>query len=132
MSEHDEQATFFTMAGYLQEKYPQLCWMHAIPNGGARNVVVARKMKCEGVVRGIADVFLPYPRNGYHGLYIEFKYGKNRLTSEQREFLDYANINGYKTGVAYSAEAGIEILRAYLGDDLSEAVEVVRKALEKK
>jgi len=57
-----------------------------------------------------------YPRDGYHGLYIEFKYGKNRLTSEQREFLDYANINGYKTGVAYSAEAGIEILRAYLGD----------------
>jgi len=59
-------------------------------------------------------VFLPYPSGGYHGLYIEFKYGKNKLTSEQREFLEYANNHGYQTGVAYSADDGIEILKSYL------------------
>jgi len=127
VSEHDEQAAFFQIAGYMLPEYPQLRWLHAIPNGGARNVVVAKKLKDEGVVRGIADVCLPYPSGGYHGLYIEFKYGKNKLTSEQREFLEYAGDHGYQTGVAYSADDGIEILKAYLE---GEAVEVIRKALE--
>lgn len=127
MSEHDEQAAFFQIAGYMQSQYPQLRWLHAIPNGGARNVVVARKLKDEGVLKGIADVFLPYPCGGYHGLYIEFKYGKNKLTSEQREFLEYAAAHGYQTGVAYSADKGVEILKAYLE---GEAVEIIRQALE--
>jgi len=127
MSEHDEQAAFFAIAGYMRSEYPQLRWLHAIPNGGARNVVVAKKLKDEGVVRGIADVCFPYPCGGYHGLYIEFKHGKNKLTSEQRDFLEYASYHGYQTGVAYSADEGIEILNSYLE---GVSVEVIRQALE--
>ena len=127
MSEHDEQAAFFQIAGYMLAQYPMLRWLHAIPNGGARNVVVAKKLKDEGVVRGIADVCFPYPCGGYHGLYIEFKHGKNKLTSEQRDFLEYASYHGYQTGVAYSADEGIEILNSYLE---GVSVEVIRQALE--
>ena len=112
MSEHDIQAMFFQEAAW---KHPEETrWMHAIPNGGARNVVVASKMKQEGVKRGVWDVFLPLPRGGYHGLYIEFKFGKGRLTPEQKEFGAYLQDQGYKTGIAYDVDGAMEILENYL------------------
>ena len=112
MTEHDIQAMFFEEALY---KYPnETRWMHAIPNGGARNVVVASKMKQEGTKRGIWDVCLPLPRGGYHGLYIEFKFGKGRLTPEQKEFGAYLQDQGYKTGIAYDVDGAMEILENYL------------------
>jgi len=112
MSEHDIQSMFFEAALYL--KHPALRWMHAIPNGGARNVVVASKMKQEGVKRGVWDVFLPYTSGGYHGLYIEFKHGRNKLTPEQEAFGEFVRKQGYKTAVAYTAEKAIEILEEYI------------------
>ena len=118
MSEHDVQSMFFEAALYL--KHPALRWMHAIPNGGARNVVVASKMKQEGVKRGVWDVCLPYPNGGHHGLYIEFKFGKNKLTPEQQEFGAYLEENGYKTGVAYTVDEALEILQNYLGEEVQE------------
>jgi len=112
MSEHETQTAFFEAALYMD--HPAIRWMHAIPNGGARNVVVASKMKAEGVKRGVWDVCLPYPCGGYHGLYIEFKHGKNKLTSEQKEFGAYLQENGYKTGIAYDVDGAMEILEKYL------------------
>ena len=51
MSEHDEQSAFMQAVQYLEHNIPELRWLHAIPNGGARNVVVATHMKQEGVKR---------------------------------------------------------------------------------
>lgn len=115
MSEHGEQAAFFEYCAYRQGEYPCLKWMHAIPNGGLRDKKNAAIMSREGVKRGIFDVFLPYAtKRGYHGLYIEFKFGKNKLTAEQKEFVAYVESAGYKTAVAYSAEEAIEVLEEYL------------------
>ena len=112
MSEHDTQSAFFEAALYI--KHPAIRWMHAIPNGGARYAATAVKMKREGVKRGIWDVCLPYPSGGYHGLYLEFKYSKNKLTPEQREFGEYLDEHGYKTGIAYTVEEALEIVQNYL------------------
>ena len=58
-------------------------WTHAIPNGGDRSMIVASRLKAEGVKAGVWDVFVPVPVwhaspcNGEtrwrHGLYLEFK-----------------------------------------------------------
>ena len=100
---------------YGGNRHPELKWFHAIPNGGQRNKAVAAKLKAEGVQRGIPDAFLPYPANGKHGLYIEFKNGTNKLTPEQKEFLETAEQNGYAVGVAYTADEALKILEDYLG-----------------
>ena len=71
--EHDEQGSLFQWAGIAVFKYPELNCMFAIPNGGLRNPVVARKLKAEGVKSGVSDIFLSVARGGYHGLYIEMK-----------------------------------------------------------
>lgn len=60
----------------LIPEYKDLGKTFAIPNGGKRNVIVAQKMKAEGVRAGIPDLCLPVMRGGYGGMYIELKAGK--------------------------------------------------------
>jgi len=117
MSEHYEQSELFRLTRDRKE----LRWMFAIPNGGLRSKATAANLRREGVKAGVADIFVPIPSYGYHGLFIEMKFGKNKLTPEQREFFDYATQQGYCYKVAYSAEVAIEVIDEYLGlnDDKS-------------
>lgn len=64
------------------------CLLFAIPNGGRRDKTTAGKLKAEGVVAGVADLFLSVPKMKNeqcvsHGLYIEMK--TNEKSSRQRE-----------------------------------------------
>jgi len=111
MSEHDEQATLFAIASYR----PELRWMFAIPNGGYRTKATAGKMAAEGLKAGVWDIYLPRSSKGYHGLFIEMKFGHNKLTELQKEFGEFATQQGYLCKVAYSAEQAIEIIDEYLG-----------------
>lgn len=73
----------------------------AIPNGGQRNVVVAAKMKAEGVLAGVPDLFIPHPTKIYHGLFIEMKNGKHgRLSESQRQMLELLKRQGFACVVA--------------------------------
>jgi hypothetical protein len=58
-NEHEEQVALFEWAAWNSSKYKELELMFAIPNGGQRHVVVARKLKDEGVKAGVPDIFLP-------------------------------------------------------------------------
>ena len=124
-TEHAHQAALFCWAQQNIEKYPQLKWMHAIPNGGLRNKATAARLKAEGVKKGVADVFLPYPDyrkpNFYaniamhYGLYIEMKKpGKGRLSEHQQEFLVDMKNCGYMTGVCETWEEARDLILAYL------------------
>ena len=73
----------------------------AIPNGGHRHPAVAAKLKAEGVRKGIADLCMPVSRGGFHGLWIEMKYSKNKPTPEQAEFIHWQREEGYKCVVCY-------------------------------
>jgi hypothetical protein len=89
--------------------------MFAIPNGGLRSKATAAKMAAEGQKAGIWDIFVPIPSGGYHGLFIEMKFNRNKLTDLQKEFGKFATQQGYCCKVAYSAEEAIEIIDEYLG-----------------
>ncbi len=114
-SEDTEQIRLMKWAEAAQEIYPELRWLHHIPNGGRRNRQEAIKLRNMGVKAGVADLHLPYPRGAYHSLYVEMKYDRNTLTPEQREFLSAMQIEGHKCIVCHSAEAAIESIRHYLG-----------------
>ena len=116
MSEHDEQYKLFSLTRYR----PELRWMFAIPNGGYRTKATAGKMAAEGLKAGIWDIFVPIPSGGYHGLFIEMKFGKNKLTELQREFGKFATGQGYLCKVAYSAEQAIEIIDEYLENEVND------------
>jgi hypothetical protein len=47
--------------------------MFAVPNGGARSVRTGQRLKAEGVLAGVPDIFLAAPRGSSHGLFVEMK-----------------------------------------------------------
>lgn len=120
-SEDGEQAAVFQWAALHRSTYPQLKWMHSIPNGGSRHIAEAGKMVATGLRKGVLDIFLPWPMMGwYHGLYIEMKVEKHRnsenggLTKEQVYFKAYADNVGYKTVVCYSWRDATKAIIDYL------------------
>lgn len=113
-SETTEQIRFMNWCGYNQQRYPDLKWMHHIPNGGNRDEKEAKNLKQEGVKAGVSDLHLPVARGAYGSLYIEMKYGNNKLTEKQREFINDMLAAGNMAVVCYSAEAAMEITTKYL------------------
>jgi hypothetical protein len=124
MSEHDEQVLFFTWVEANIPLCPELWGFHAIPNGAKCGYSVNRQgkrfspqgkfLKDEGRKPGVLDTFLPVPRQGYHGLYIEMKFGKNTLSDEQKAFIEFVESQGFCCRVCYSAEAARDESRWYL------------------
>lgn len=126
-SEDGNQAALFCWSASVLAQYPQLEWMHAIPNGGSRNVAEATKLVATGTRAGVWDIFLPcpveknygYQGETYAGLYIEMKAPAARnkknggLSDEQIKFGQYAERAGYATKVCYSWIEARDVLMAY-------------------
>ena len=86
-TEHAEQSALFAWIAQ-QTDYPELKLAFAIPNGGLRDKVTAARLKAEGAKAGVWDIFLPVPRGRWHGLFIEMKVGRNKLTRAQVDFME--------------------------------------------
>ena len=113
-NEETEQIMVIQWAQYNQNRYPCLKWLHHCPNGGSRNHAEAVKLKQMGVKSGISDLCLPYPAGIYCGLYIEMKYGDNRLQNTQKEFLKDMSETGHFVATCYTAEAAVDVFKKYL------------------
>ena len=84
-----------------------------IPNEGKRSLSYAARMKRMGLRSGFPDLLVPLARGGYHGLFIEMKYGKNKTTKEQKEWLDRLSAEGYACAVCYNAAEAIKTIESY-------------------
>jgi|SRR5665648_14312 len=115
--ESAEQITFFEWARMLQNQYPELSLLHAIPNAGKRNVIQGARMKKEGMLAGVSDIFLPVARCGYHGLYIEMKVKGNTTSASQKWFIGGVTEQGYLATVCFGWVEAKEVLEGYLKDD---------------
>lgn len=113
-SEDTEQINVIQWAQWNVNRYPELKWLHHIPNGGSRNRLEAVKLKQMGVKAGISDLCLPYPKGIYCGLYIEMKFGNNRHEASQKEFLKDMATAGHFVATCYSAEEAVETIKEYL------------------
>lgn len=116
MVQHEaiEQQHLFQWATFMSGRYPELRYLYHIPNGGSRNKKEAVNLKRQGVRAGVPDLDLPVARKGYHGLRIEMKYGSNRPTKEQREWLGFLKKQGYATAVCYSWQDAVSVICRYL------------------
>lgn len=86
-----------------------------IPNQRMCSVGYRRKLARMGVKSGVSDLFLPYPHNGYHGLWIEMKRIKNSKSSpEQIEWCNRMLKRGYGAEFAYGWEHAKDIIEKYL------------------
>ena len=109
--EHREQAALITWARLQSDP---VCWLFAIPNGGARSKRTAGRMKAEGVLKGVPDLCLPVSRGGYHALYIEMKSPRGRLTPAQQQMIERLRGGGYAVEIARSWIEATEIINRYM------------------
>lgn len=113
LTEHEEQVIFVTYC--RNHKNKEVHNIFAIPNGGKRSLLTAIKLKNEGVLSGVPDLFLPYPSKQYHGIFFEMKKSKGgTVSSEQKAIIERLNNNGYKAVVCKGAQEAIAALEAYL------------------
>ena len=112
-SEHSEQVGF---VNWFNAQYPRVL-IFAIPNGEKRSITVAKRLKAEGVVRGIPDLFIPEWR-----LWVEMKRKTGgRLSTEQKSMINYLQNIGYTIIVGIGA-----------GDASRQVLEFVRVRKETK
>ena len=73
-----------------------------------------KKMKAEGLRRGVPDYTLAIARGGFHGLFIELKEEAGRVSPDQKEMMALLTGEGYKCVVAYSAREATDAIEEYL------------------
>ena len=113
-SELTVQIKLFNWAESVKDFVPELKMMYHVPNEGKRQQGTGAILKAAGLRKGVPDIVLPVARQGYHGLYIELKFGKNKPTREQELYLQALRNAGYQSAVAYGFEQAREIIRHYL------------------
>jgi hypothetical protein len=102
---------------WLRLQHPEASKLaFSIPNGGKRDGRYGNRLKREGMKKGALDLGIFKPKNGYHGLFIEFKSAKGRLTQEQAEIAKLLDKEGYCVRVCYSVDEAIGIAKEYLRD----------------
>lgn len=126
-----QEACLFDQGGELPklpkgapEALPELRWLHAVPNGatyGSSQQERARRgaqMKREGLRPGVADIYWPIARSGYHGLYIEMKTPTGSMREVQVEFRDFVIEQGYGWRLCRSYDEAFDMLRFYYDDQM--------------
>lgn len=94
-------------------QYPWGQFLYHIPNettGGQGWIVRNRQMGCK---KGVPDLCLPIPMCGYHGLYIEMKTEKGKLSLEQKRWLQMLNEAGYYAVECRGWEEARKVLERY-------------------
>lgn len=94
-------------------KYPWSQLLYHIPNetiGGIKWVTRNRQMGCK---KGAPDLCLPVPMGKYHGLYIEMKNERGRLSQEQKKWMKALSDMGYLAVCCRGWEKAKEVLLEY-------------------
>lgn len=105
-SEHAEQVGFLN---WFKSRYPGVMII-AIPNGGKRDIRTATKLKAEGVLRGVPDLFIPA-----FGTWIEMKKPGGKLSPAQKDVIAYLKSIGHTVIIGFGAEdASKQVLKHML------------------
>jgi hypothetical protein len=114
--EANEQEQVVTVARFMAKdtkKYPFLSRLHSSLNAAARTPQQGARFKKQGMLSGVPDLFLPVPKNGFHGLYIEMKFKKGKPTESQKQFIADSLLLGYQALICYSAKEAIQAIEDY-------------------
>ena len=116
--EHDEQTALIDWTMLQCGRWPELKLFYHIPNEGKRSLAAARRLKQEGMKRGVPDNCLPVPRGQYHGLYIELKrVSGGRPTPEQLQWIEDLSAQGYLAVICKGWEEAARVIGRYLREE---------------
>lgn len=98
---------------WFRYQYPQYL-IFAVPNGGWRNVVVAQKLKAEGVLAGVSDLVILAP---HRAIFVEMKKGKGgRQSDSQKAFQSNVSRLGFEYYLCKGIEEFISVVSGLFSD----------------
>ena len=98
----------------VRQLYPDVL-IFAIPNGGQRSITEAVRLKAEGVLAGMPDLFLARAGENSHGLFIEMKRVKGgKVSAKQQSVMETLKHEGYAVLVAYGCDEAWPYVEQYL------------------
>jgi hypothetical protein len=104
-TEHDEQVI---LVRWFRMQFPGVR-IFAVPNGGHRNPVTARKLKDDGVESGVPDLYCPAWR-----LWVEMKRTvKGTTSTQQKDWHEYLQGVGDTVMVCHGASAAMAEIREF-------------------
>ncbi len=91
-------------------------------NEGKRTPLQTHRLKLEGLRPHVSDIFIYYPNEKYHGLWLEVKRNKKYTTSErktptwigQEAFQEAVRSVGFAAHFCYGWEDGKGVIERYL------------------
>jgi hypothetical protein len=105
-TEHEEQRE---LVKWFRQTFKNVR-IFAIPNGGARNIATATRLKVEGVSAGVPDLYIPAWK-----LWLEMKRQKGgRIDPAQQDWIDYLETCGDMVLICKGAEHAKESILAYV------------------
>lgn len=106
-SEHREQVMFLK---WFMAQYKGVL-IHSIPNGGNRDIITAKKLKDEGAIAGIPDLFIPK-----YNLWIEMKKEKGGILSKvQKDIISYLeNEAGHTVIIGHGAMDAVSKVKEFM------------------
>lgn len=117
---HLEDAEQSALFKALTRYYPNIRQLtFAIPNGGYRTPIEAKRLQSQGVTPGIPDIFCAFASNDYHGLFIEMKRPaikgspKGQISPSQRLMISSLSSQGYLVKVCYGAHEALNVILDY-------------------
>ena len=111
-SESSEQKAFFRWWGMMKHRWPNyICF--AIPNGGRRDAITGARLRLEGVLAGVPDIFLAKAASGKYGMFIEMKTKRGRLSERQRDLFPLLEAVGYAVVVAPGWKEAADAVEMY-------------------
>jgi len=98
MRNYIEQNICIAFMQRLQQYHPEIFdLIYHIKNESATGHVAGI-----GIKKGVPDYHLAMARAGSHGLYLEIKKPKGKLSKDQLEFIPKLRAQGYKVEICYS------------------------------
>lgn len=122
-----EKIDHINTVNWFNYHFPELSDdFHHFANERRCSVQEGRTLKRMGVKKGVADFFLALPQNGFAGLWIELKVGKNKPSKEQIAFGERKISRGYQFAFVWGTEAAREMIKAYLKDYTTNSQKVMQ------
>jgi hypothetical protein len=97
----------------MKHRWPN-CICFAIPNGGRRDAITGARLRLEGVLAGVPDIFLAKAASGKYGMFIEMKTKRGRVSESQRGLFPLLEAQGCGVAVCRGWHVAAETVEAYL------------------
>jgi len=112
---HEEEHIQCDFIKWFRMQYPSEL-IFAIPNGGKRNMLEAVRLKRQGVIAGVPDLFIAKSNEKYNGLFIEMKSEKGKKSPNQIAISNTLEIKGYKVEFCNSLSNAIKQTKDYFNN----------------